>query len=50
MGAVSAPFYIPGNFIPAILRAKLGLPNLLEHFLHLSILAEQVVDFLHAGA
>src|SRR5260370_38927997 len=28
----SAPFYIPGNFIPAILRAKLGLPICLNIF------------------
>jgi hypothetical protein len=46
-GAVfGSPFYIPGNFIPAILRAT----HLLEHFSHLSVLAEQVVDFLHAGS
>src|ERR1700690_3774509 len=39
-----------GKLHPRHSPRKAGLAHLLEHFLHLRILAEQVVDFLHAGA
>src|ERR1700681_717863 len=35
---------------PSQLAGKARLDDLLEHFSHLGVLAQQVVDFLHAGA
>src|SRR5271169_3528698 len=32
------------------LSRKTGLPHLLKHFSHLRILAQQIIDFLHAGS
>jgi len=45
----SATAHIPGNFIPAMRRAKLGCPICLNIFF-ICAYCEAVVDFLHAGA
>src|SRR5260370_2548853 len=39
-----------GKFPPRHSPRKTRLAHLLEHFFHLRVLPEQVVDFLHAGA
>src|SRR5260221_171940 len=49
-GAVLGPFLHSGNLHPRHSSRKAWFTHLLEHFSHLSVLAEQVVDFLHAGS
>src|SRR5258708_21084315 len=49
-GAVFGPFLHSGNLNPRHSSRKAWFTHLLEHFSHLSVLAEQVVDFLHAGS
>ena len=42
--------YIPGIFIPASLLRETRFAHLLEHLLHLRVLAKQVIHFLHGRA
>src|SRR5258708_21003208 len=44
------PFLHSGKLHPRHSSRKAWFTHLLEHFFHLSVLAEQVVDFLHAGS
>src|SRR5258708_12686322 len=44
------PFLHSGKLHSRHSSRKAWFTHLLEHFFHLSVLAEQVVDFLHAGS
>src|SRR6266404_3508975 len=47
---ILAPLLHSWKLHPSHSPREAGLAHLLEHFFHLSVLTEQVVDFLHAGA
>src|SRR5882762_11483980 len=49
-GAIFGSLLHSRKLHPCHSPGEAGLAHLLEHFFHLSVLAEQVVDFLHAGA